>query len=108
MVRIRDRFVFLAAMAGHFLLQVVTFFWMFSLSMGRAESKSPAGLLELIVTAVTGMLAFPLTVSLVTIGGGIFWGPLGWIPIVANSALWAGAVVLLRRYVVRSRSRHAL
>lgn len=96
------------SMAGHFLLQVVTFFWMFSLSMDRAESKVPAGLLELIVTAMTGVLAFPLTISLVKFGSGTFWGQLGWIPVFANSALWAGVVVLLRRYFVSLRSRHAV
>jgi len=108
MARLSDRSLFLLSMAGHFLLQVVTFLWMFSLGMGRVESKAPAELLEMTLTTITGVLAFPFTLALVTFGSGIFQGQLGWIPVLSNSALWAGAAVLLRRYFVSLRSRHAV
>jgi hypothetical protein len=111
MIKVGDRSAFLILMAAHFLLLSFAFLYSFGLAMGRFESGSPAGAMEIVLDALASLLAFPFVTLMMKFDASYFPGLLGWLPFLANSALWAGTAIVVRRRfrsnLVAQQNRHA-
>lgn len=101
MISIRGRAVFLVVFLTHFLATAYAFVRSFGLSMARFDSGDPASPLETFLGAASKVLSFPILTLVQRIDPVLLPGLAGWIPFVANSALWATAFMLLR-YVFRN------
>jgi len=65
----------------------------FSMGMSRFDSGEPITFLEKVLMAVWKSLIFPIGTLSQRLDWGHLPGILGWIPIMLNSMLWAGAII---------------
>jgi hypothetical protein len=87
---------FVALHAG---VSAVSLLWAFSLSMSRFDTGAPPTTTESAVAVVSTILSSPLFTTLQhwQRANTLFPGLLGWLPLIANSALWACGVWWLTR-----------
>ena len=99
------RFVILFTLA-HGIASLVTTVSSFGLSMGRFDSGAPPSRAEALLTTTSEVLVFPVFTGFLRLHSAqyLFPGALGWLPVAANSLLWAFVVWFLFASFQRMRS----
>ena len=92
----RGRTTFLVVFPVHLAVTVFCLVRSFGLSMSRFDSGQPATRSEKLLTFASETLSFPLGHLAKGIDPEFLPGLVGWLPFIANSALWALVAVFLR------------
>jgi hypothetical protein len=100
------RFVILFTLV-HGIASVAAFASSFTLEAQRFDSGASASRGEVLLTTISDILLFPIFTGFLRLPSAQFFCVLGWLPVVANSVLWAFFVWLLFASVQRMRSTAA-
>lgn len=86
----------------HFCLMLSAFVVSFGLVLARFDSGAPPAAGEWLLNAAIGVLSFPVVYLALQHSPAWLEGPVEYLPFALNSLLWAGALYLACRLVVRS------
>ena len=93
----------IAFAAAHFAASIVVFFAVIRDGSQRFHSGASASVWSGVISRVNDVLFFPLVTAAYHLPGSLFTGVAGWIPFLANSALWGVLLYLATRGITRRR-----
>jgi hypothetical protein len=101
----RRPLLFALLTAGHLTVTVSLLMFVFGAGMARFDTGGQPGWFEAACGRLLNLLMFPLSTLLDRSMGQRFPGLWGYVPFVANSALWAAAVLGVLRLAKSIRAR---
>ena len=88
---------------GHFALSVASVFLALGAGWRRFDTGEAATLVDRAIDGLSAVCMFPLVTAAYALPGRHFDGLLGWLPFVANSAMWGVALYAAARALSRRR-----
>ena len=106
--RIRPVALFISVSGFHVASSIVLFLYVFGAGMARFDSGAPASVTESVAGWAFAILSFPFLTLLERMPAARFPGLWGYVPLVANGAIWGLAAVAVRwRLRMRASPRRA-
>ena len=96
--------LFFMLAAGHLVATVAALVYSFGAGMSRFDTGEPASSTEIVLGHLTTVLSFPV-LPVIARPAFDFPGLWGYVPFALNSALWAGAMMVVLRWTTEVRRR---
>lgn len=88
----------------HFVASASSFLWSYSITSARFEGHAVSHTAAVFAKALTSIMWFPVAEPLMKVLPPLP-GIMGWLPVLANSGLWAVAFVAISRWIFLSTRR---